>query len=101
MFRGKKHWNLCLKKKTHLFAHINWPLFSLVSGIWHGILEGIGVVAVITNAFVIAITSDYIPRFVYAFKYGPCVDKGYQHEKYGYNLRLFLHITYFVNTDQY
>uniref|UniRef100_W5LEW6 Anoctamin n=1 Tax=Astyanax mexicanus TaxID=7994 RepID=W5LEW6_ASTMX len=47
-------------------------------GIWHGILEGIGVVAVITNAFVIAITSDYIPRFVYAFKYGPCVDKGYR-----------------------
>uniref|UniRef100_A0A8C6Q1B7 Anoctamin n=1 Tax=Nothobranchius furzeri TaxID=105023 RepID=A0A8C6Q1B7_NOTFU len=46
-------------------------------GIWHGILEGIGVLAVITNAFVIAITSDYIPRFVYAFKYGPCVDKGY------------------------
>uniref|UniRef100_M3ZXN4 Anoctamin n=1 Tax=Xiphophorus maculatus TaxID=8083 RepID=M3ZXN4_XIPMA len=45
-------------------------------GIWHGILEGIGVLAVITNAFVIAITSDYIPRFVYAFKYGPCVDKG-------------------------
>uniref|UniRef100_A0A8C2HAB7 Anoctamin n=1 Tax=Cyprinus carpio TaxID=7962 RepID=A0A8C2HAB7_CYPCA len=50
-------------------------------GIWHGVLEGIGVVAVITNAFVIAITSDYIPRFVYAFKYGPCVDKGYRHEK--------------------
>uniref|UniRef100_A0A672PX51 Anoctamin n=1 Tax=Sinocyclocheilus grahami TaxID=75366 RepID=A0A672PX51_SINGR len=49
-------------------------------GIWHGVLEGIGVVAVITNAFVIAITSDYIPRFVYAFKYGPCVDKGYRHE---------------------
>ncbi|KAG7253276.1 hypothetical protein CRUP_026175 [Coryphaenoides rupestris] len=35
-------------------------------GIWHGILEGIGVLAVITNAFVIAITSDYIPRFVVA-----------------------------------
>uniref|UniRef100_A0A671V762 Anoctamin n=1 Tax=Sparus aurata TaxID=8175 RepID=A0A671V762_SPAAU len=45
-------------------------------GIWHGILEGIGVLAVITNAFVIAITSDYIPRFVYAFKYGPCL-RGY------------------------
>uniref|UniRef100_A0A8C2CPA9 Anoctamin n=1 Tax=Cyprinus carpio TaxID=7962 RepID=A0A8C2CPA9_CYPCA len=55
--------------------------FFLSLGIWHGILEGIGVVAVITNAFVIAITSDYIPRFVYAFKYGPCVDKGYRHEK--------------------
>uniref|UniRef100_A0A8C6WXL8 Anoctamin n=1 Tax=Neogobius melanostomus TaxID=47308 RepID=A0A8C6WXL8_9GOBI len=49
-------------------------------GIWHGILEGIGVLAVITNAFVIAITSDYIPRFVYAFKYGPCADKERHHE---------------------
>lgn len=48
-------------------------------GIWHGILEGIGVLAVITNAFVIAITSDYIPRFVYAFKYGPCVNKRHHH----------------------
>ncbi|CAH2326157.1 anoctamin-3 isoform X2 [Pelobates cultripes] len=50
-------------------------------GIWYGILEGIGVLAVITNAFVIAITSDYIPRFVYAFKYGPCIDEGYRNEK--------------------
>ncbi|XP_069078056.1 anoctamin-3 isoform X2 [Pleurodeles waltl] len=50
-------------------------------GIWYGILEGIGVLAVITNAFVIAITSDYIPRFVYAFKYGPCTDQGYRQEK--------------------
>nr|XP_033784602.1 anoctamin-3 isoform X2 [Geotrypetes seraphini] len=50
-------------------------------GIWYGILEGIGVLAVITNAFVIAITSDYIPRFVYAFKYGPCIDEGYRQEK--------------------
>ncbi|XP_069821865.1 anoctamin-3 isoform X3 [Dendropsophus ebraccatus] len=53
----------------------------LEMGIWYGILEGIGVLAVITNAFVIAITSDYIPRFVYAFKYGPCLDQGYRHEK--------------------
>uniref|UniRef100_A0A3B4YDZ5 Anoctamin n=1 Tax=Seriola lalandi dorsalis TaxID=1841481 RepID=A0A3B4YDZ5_SERLL len=49
-------------------------------GIWHGILEGIGVLAVITNAFVIAITSDYIPRFVYTFKYGPCMNKAHHHE---------------------
>uniref|UniRef100_A0A672PX29 Anoctamin n=1 Tax=Sinocyclocheilus grahami TaxID=75366 RepID=A0A672PX29_SINGR len=61
-------------------------------GIWHGVLEGIGVVAVITNAFVIAITSDYIPRFVYAFKYGPCVDKGYRHEK------LFHHLVFGIKT---
>ena len=44
----------------------------LLLGIWYGILEGIGILAVITNAFVIAITSDYIPRFVYEYKYGPC-----------------------------
>ncbi|XP_015290452.3 anoctamin-3 isoform X1 [Macaca fascicularis] len=43
-------------------------------GIWLGILEGIGILAVITNAFVIAITSDYIPRFVYEYKYGPCAN---------------------------
>ncbi|KAH0620837.1 hypothetical protein JD844_021656 [Phrynosoma platyrhinos] len=54
-------------------------------GIWYGILEGIGVLAVITNAFVIAITSDYIPRFVYAYKYGPCVDQGYRQENYTFN----------------
>ncbi|EMP28122.1 Anoctamin-3 [Chelonia mydas] len=53
----------------------------LEMGIWYGILEGIGVLAVITNAFVIAITSDYIPRFVYAYKYGPCTDEGYRQEK--------------------
>ncbi|XP_078271613.1 anoctamin-3 isoform X2 [Rhinoraja longicauda] len=50
-------------------------------GKWYGILEGIGVMAVITNAFVIAITSDYIPRFVYTYKYGPCADQGYSDEK--------------------
>ncbi|GAB5577676.1 anoctamin-3 isoform X1 [Prionailurus iriomotensis] len=44
-------------------------------GIWYGILEGIGILAVITNAFVIAITSDYIPRFVYEYKYGPCASR--------------------------
>uniref|UniRef100_UPI00358E4EFF anoctamin-4-like n=1 Tax=Myxine glutinosa TaxID=7769 RepID=UPI00358E4EFF len=41
-------------------------------GIWYGILEGIGILAVITNAFVIAVTSDFIPRLVYVYQYGPC-----------------------------
>ncbi|XP_076009973.1 anoctamin-4-like [Genypterus blacodes] len=45
-------------------------------GIWYGILEGIGILSVITNAFVIAVTSDFIPRLVYAYKYGPCADQG-------------------------
>ncbi|ELK15991.1 Anoctamin-3 [Pteropus alecto] len=51
-------------------------------GIWYGILEGIGILAVITNAFVIAITSDYIPRFVYEYKYGPCASHFEYGEKY-------------------
>uniref|UniRef100_A0A3Q3WL62 Anoctamin n=1 Tax=Mola mola TaxID=94237 RepID=A0A3Q3WL62_MOLML len=45
-------------------------------GIWYGILEGIGVLSVITNSFVIAVTSDFIPRLVYAYKYGPCAGQG-------------------------
>nr|XP_042715706.1 anoctamin-4 isoform X1 [Chrysemys picta bellii] len=45
-------------------------------GIWYGILEGIGILSVITNAFVVAVTSDFIPRLVYAYKYGPCAGQG-------------------------
>uniref|UniRef100_A0A8C9QW35 Anoctamin n=1 Tax=Scleropages formosus TaxID=113540 RepID=A0A8C9QW35_SCLFO len=50
-------------------------------GIWYGILEGIGILSVITNAFVIAVTSDFIPRLVYAYKYGPCAGQGRAGEK--------------------
>ncbi|KAM5170171.1 anoctamin-4 [Mantella aurantiaca] len=50
-------------------------------GIWYGILEGIGILSVITNAFVIAVTSDFIPRLVYAYKYGPCAGLGQAGQK--------------------
>ncbi|KAJ8416181.1 hypothetical protein AAFF_G00382030 [Aldrovandia affinis] len=40
-------------------------------GIWYNILRGIGKVAVITNAFVISFTSDFIPRLVYQYMYSP------------------------------
>ncbi|XP_032893782.1 anoctamin-4 isoform X2 [Amblyraja radiata] len=50
-------------------------------GIWYDILESIGVLSVITNAFVIAVTSDFIPRLVYAFKYGPCAGQGIAEER--------------------
>ncbi|XP_072905374.1 anoctamin-9-like isoform X2 [Hemitrygon akajei] len=43
-------------------------------GIWVKILEAIGVLAVIGNGLVIAITSDFIPRLVYRYEYGPCAD---------------------------
>lgn len=41
-------------------------------GIWTKVLEAIGVLAVIANGLVIGITSDFIPRLVYRYRYGPC-----------------------------
>ncbi|XP_068016999.1 anoctamin-2 isoform X2 [Melanerpes formicivorus] len=38
-------------------------------GIWYNILSGIGKLSVIINAFVIAITSDFIPRLMYQYAY--------------------------------
>ncbi|XP_072509807.1 anoctamin-2 isoform X2 [Notamacropus eugenii] len=38
-------------------------------GIWFDILSGIGKFSVISNAFVIAVTSDFIPRLVYQYSY--------------------------------
>lgn len=61
-------WSLSSLKLTQHFLY--WV------GIWYGILEGIGILSVITNAFVVAVTSDFIPRLVYAYKYGPCAGQG-------------------------
>lgn len=41
-------------------------------GVWTNVLEAIGVLAVIANGLVIGITSDFIPRLVYRYVYGPC-----------------------------
>uniref|UniRef100_A0A8D2NZ39 Anoctamin n=1 Tax=Zosterops lateralis melanops TaxID=1220523 RepID=A0A8D2NZ39_ZOSLA len=38
-------------------------------GIWYNILSAIGKLSVIINAFVIAITSDFIPRLMYQYAY--------------------------------
>ncbi|KAM6980504.1 anoctamin-9 [Aplochiton taeniatus] len=43
-------------------------------GIWTLILEVIGVLAVIANGLVIGVSSDFIPRMVYRYRYGPCVN---------------------------
>ncbi|XP_065117655.1 anoctamin-1a isoform X1 [Paramisgurnus dabryanus] len=40
-------------------------------GIWYNLLRGLSKVAVIVNAFVIAFTSDFIPRLVYQYMYSP------------------------------
>ncbi|XP_076971341.1 anoctamin-9 isoform X2 [Tamandua tetradactyla] len=41
-------------------------------GTWLQLLEAIGVLTVITNGAVIAFTSEFIPRVVYKYRYGPC-----------------------------
>ncbi|MCI4381771.1 hypothetical protein PGIGA_G00255970 [Pangasianodon gigas] len=41
-------------------------------GVWTDVLETIGVLAVIANGLVIGISSDFIPRLVYRYRYGPC-----------------------------
>ncbi|XP_041704580.1 anoctamin-9 [Coregonus clupeaformis] len=43
-------------------------------GVWTDVLEAIGVLAVIANGLVIGISSDFIPRLVYRYHYGPCVN---------------------------
>lgn len=43
-------------------------------GVWTDILEAIGVLAVIANGLVIGISSDFIPRLVYRYRYGPCAN---------------------------
>uniref|UniRef100_H3CFG8 Anoctamin n=2 Tax=Tetraodon nigroviridis TaxID=99883 RepID=H3CFG8_TETNG len=40
-------------------------------GIWYNLLRGLSKLAVIVNAFVIAFTSDFIPRLVYQYMYSP------------------------------
>merc|ERR1719333_398648 len=39
-------------------------------GIWFSIMEMIAQLAVISNAFLIAFTSDFIPKLVYRYHYG-------------------------------
>ncbi|XP_069544681.1 anoctamin-9-like isoform X2 [Brachyistius frenatus] len=41
-------------------------------GVWTKVLEVIGVLAVIANGLVIGVTSDFVPRLVYRYHYGPC-----------------------------
>jgi anoctamin-1 len=54
-----------------LLAHHRRPVFARVRniGIWYRILDCISKLAVITNGFIIAFTSDFIPRLVYVNYY--------------------------------
>ncbi|XP_053349468.1 anoctamin-9 [Clarias gariepinus] len=43
-------------------------------GVWNLILEAVGVAAVIANGLVIGISSEFVPRLVYRYRFGPCVN---------------------------
>ncbi|XP_026149113.1 anoctamin-9 isoform X2 [Mastacembelus armatus] len=43
-------------------------------GVWTKVLEAIGVLAVMANGLVIGVSSDFIPRLVYRYRYGPCAN---------------------------
>ena len=40
-------------------------------GAWYRILEGVTKISVLVNAFVLAFTSEYIPKLLYKMKYAP------------------------------
>ena len=57
------------------------PKKVLGMGVWEGILQGLTYLAVVSNAFLIAFTSDFIPRLVYKMKHNWQLT-GYIHEFY-------------------
>lgn len=40
-------------------------------GAWYGVLEAVTKVAVLMNAFVLAFTSEFIPKLLYRYQYAP------------------------------
>ncbi|XP_013082997.1 anoctamin-1-like isoform X3 [Biomphalaria glabrata] len=54
-------------------THLRRPLAekSANIGIWYSVLYGISRIAIISNAFIIALTSEFIPRLVYTSRYSP------------------------------
>lgn len=41
---------------------------------WTKVLEAVGVAAVIANGLVIGISSEFVPRLVYRYRFGPCAN---------------------------
>lgn len=67
-------WKMIMKKYVDLKQCIKKTTFFLISGVWTEVLEAISVLAVIANGLVIGISSDFIPRLVYKYYYGPCAN---------------------------
>lgn len=61
-------------------------------GIWYRILDSIGKLSVLTNAIIIAFTSDFIPRLIYYSKHNGMT--GTMH----WQLRIFLTLRFTQDT---
>lgn len=73
----QKNFILFLTLIGHLSVYkrtVQSHLCALSAGIWTKVLEAIGVLAVIANGLVIGVSSDFIPRLVYRYGYGPCAN---------------------------
>ncbi|RVE52062.1 hypothetical protein evm_003340 [Chilo suppressalis] len=57
-------------------------------GVWYRILDSIGKLSVITNGFIIAFTSEFIPRLVYHFSQGS-LDNYVNHTLADFNITVF------------
>lgn len=53
---------------------VKLAVFCVPAGVWTRVLEVIGVAAVIANGLVIGISSEFVPRMVYRYRFGPCVN---------------------------
>lgn len=49
-------------------------LVCVQTGVWTRVLEVIGVAAVIANGLVIGISSEFVPRLIYRYRFGPCAN---------------------------
>jgi anoctamin-1 len=58
-------------------------------GVWYGIMDAIGKIAVISNAFIIAFTSNFIPKLVYMYDNDGTLDGYLNHSLAYFNVSEF------------
>ncbi|CAG7717026.1 unnamed protein product [Allacma fusca] len=58
-------------------------------GVWYGIMDAIGKIAVISNAFIIAFTSNFIPKLVYMYEKDGTLDGFLDHSLAYFNVSEF------------
>ncbi|CAK1600273.1 unnamed protein product [Parnassius mnemosyne] len=68
-------------------------------GVWYRILDSIGKLSVITNGFIIAFTSEFIPRLVYQYSNGS-LDQYVNHTLADFNITVLEHPPIKTNYNQ-